>query len=67
MLTLREWRRAKDISQEAMAGLIGVHPNTYRLWEQETGRIPIGKAVMIADTLGVPFADINFMPEKSTK
>ena len=67
MLTLKEWRRAKGISQEAIAADVGVHANTYIAWEKDPYKIPFGKAVRIAEILGVPFTDINFIPEKSTK
>ena len=67
MLTLKEWRRAKGISQESLAGDIGVHSNTYIAWEKEPQKIPLGQAIRISEILGVPFTDINFLPEKSTK
>ena len=59
-LTIKEWRRAKEISQEQMADLIGVHINTYRAWEDNPEDIRIGKAVLIADKLGIPLEDILF-------
>ena len=60
MLTLREWRRAKDISQEEIAKALGVHVNTYSAWEKDSGKIPIGKALLIAEILGVQFDEIIF-------
>lgn len=65
MLTLKEWRRAKGITQEEMATLCGVHVNTYRTWEENASEIKLSKAVLIADRLGVPMNDIIFMPENT--
>ena len=67
MLTLREWRRVKEITQVQMAAAIGVHVNTYQLWEKEPAKIPIGMAIEIADVIGVPFETINFLGTNHTK
>lgn len=66
MLTLREWRRAKEITQAKLAEAIGVHVNTYLLWEKEPTKIPIGYAFKIANIIGVPIENIDFLSEKST-
>ena len=34
-LTLREWRRLKEVTQEQMAEVCGIHINTYRNWEEK--------------------------------
>lgn len=67
MLTLKEWRRARNISQEAVADACNVHVNTYRRWEENPEQIPFGQAMTIADFIGVRFGEINFLPEKSTE
>lgn len=67
MLTLEEWRRAKGISQQAIADVCGVHVNTYRGWENDPAKINLGDAMKISRFLGVPFSEINFLPENSTK
>lgn len=59
-LTIKEWRRAKEITQEQMADSIGVHVNTYRAWEDNPEDIRIGKAVSIAEKLGISLEDILF-------
>lgn len=59
-LTLEEWRRAKKISQEQMAGLIGVHVNTYRAWEENPGEMRLSKAALIAEELHISLDDILF-------
>jgi len=57
-LTLEEWRRAKNISQEKIADVCGVHVNTYRIWEKSPGEIRIDNAIKIADFLNISLDDI---------
>ena len=63
MLTLRAWRRAKEISQDDMAERLDVHVNTYQNWEKEPEKISIANAVKIADILGVGMNEILFKSE----
>lgn len=60
MLTVREWRRAKEISQAEMAKRLGVHVNTYQNWEKKPKTITIENGVKIAKALEVPMNDIDF-------
>lgn len=62
-LTLKEWRRAKNISQEEMASVCGVHINTYRAWEENPEEIKLSKAVLISERIGVSLSDIFFVPD----
>ena len=59
-MTIKEWRRAKGISQEEMANVCGVHVNTYRAWEDNPKSIKLTNAMKIADRLGVEMSDIDF-------
>lgn len=59
-LTLREWRRVKEISQEAMADKLSIHVNTYQNWEKDPGKIAFEKAVEISKILGVSIDEIAF-------
>ena len=59
-LTLRQWRKAREITQEKMADRLGVHINTYPNWEKEPGKITIENSKKIAEILGVPLDDISF-------
>jgi len=59
-MTLREWRRVKEISQQSMADMLAIHVGTYQHWEADPGRIPFGKAVEIARIFGVDLDDIRF-------
>lgn len=60
--SIKELRRAKDIPQEEMATLCGVHLNTYRAWEDNPADIKLSKAVLIADKLGIELKDVLFLP-----
>lgn len=64
-LTLRQWRKAREISQEKMADLLNVHVNTYQNWEENPGKISIEKAKMITKILNVSMSNIIF--EKSSE
>lgn len=64
-LTLRQWRRAKEISQEKMAQILGVHVNTYQNWEEDPEKISIGKAMAIAEVFGISLDDITFRKEEA--
>lgn len=49
--TLKQWRLAKELSQEYMAEKCGVHRNTYASWEEDPDSITIRNAKLIADAL----------------
>ena len=57
-LTLEEWRRARNVSQQKMADLCGVHINTYRIWEKSPGEIRIDDGIKIAEFLNISLDDI---------
>ena len=59
-LTLRQWRRAKEITQEKMAELLKIHVNTYQNWEESPEKISIEKAMEITSILGIGLEDITF-------
>jgi len=63
MLTVKQWRLAKEKSQQEMADALGVHINTYRNMEENPRKIRIGQAVQIAKLLGVSMNDILFTGE----
>ena len=50
-LSLKQWRLAKEISQEEMAVKCGVHRNTYAAWEDNSDNISVGNAKIIARAL----------------
>lgn len=65
-LSLKEWRKAKEITIADMASQLDIHPNTYQAWEANPGKISIDNGIKIAAYIGVPFDDISFAVE-STK
>ena len=65
-LSIKELRRAKDVSQEEMADLCGVHVNTYRTWEDNPSEIKLSKAAIIAEKFGITLEDVLFLPENTT-
>ena len=64
MLTVKEWRLAKSISQQKMADALGVHINTYRNLEEHPENIRVGQAAKISKMLGVGLNDIAFCSTK---
>lgn len=63
-LTLRAWRLAREISQEKMADMLGIHVNTYQNWEKSPENISIGFARKISDILGVSENEIDFTEKR---
>ena len=59
-MTMRQWRRLKELTIEDMAKACGVHPNTYAAWERSPERVKIGDAVKVAEILGVDIDAIFF-------
>ena len=64
-LTVKQWRRAKDLTQEQMAKELGIHVNTYQNWEEAPEKISIEKAVQIANIFNVPFDEVSFKKEET--
>ena len=62
-LSLRAWRRAKDITQQDMADRLQIHVNTYQKWEDRPETISISYATKISEILGVSLNDIEFVTE----
>lgn len=59
-LTMKQWRKAKEITQERMAERLGIHVNTYINWEKEPEKISIENSQKIAEIFGIPLNDILF-------
>lgn len=62
-LTLKAWRRAREISQQKMADQLSIHVNTYQNWEEHPEDISIKNAVKICQILDLKLADIEFLSE----
>lgn len=65
-LTMKQWRLAKELSQEEMASKCGVHRNTYASWEENPDNVSVGHAKTIAKALGESI-DAIFFNGESTK
>lgn len=63
MLTMRQWRLSKEITQKTMSEKLGVHIGTYQNWEKDPGKISIDHAKKISEVLGVPLDEIIFKAE----
>lgn len=61
-LTLRGARLAREMTQEEMADICSVHVNTYINWEKEPSKIPVGKAILICQSLNTSIDSISFLP-----
>lgn len=59
-LSMKQWRLAKEISQEDMAKMCGVHRNTYASWEENPENISVKNAKTIARALGESVNTIFF-------
>lgn len=65
-LTMKQWRLAKELSQEEMAAKCKVHRNTYASWEDNPDNVSVGNAKIIAEALGES-VDTIFFNIDSTK
>lgn len=65
-LSLAAWRRARNKSQQTIADVCGVHINTYRNWEENTGEMRLDKALKVADYLDISLSDIS-LPTDTTE
>lgn len=52
-LTLRQWRRVREITVLDMATRLGVSKPTYIAWERDPSKIRVGYADKIASILGI--------------
>lgn len=59
-LSIKEWRRIREISQESAAKACGVHVNTYAKWEKDAEKMPVRAAYALAALFGVSVEDIIF-------
>lgn len=55
MMTLRSYRRAQDRTQEEIAQIIGVSPDTIRRWEQGEAEPKVSQFILLCETLGISY------------
>lgn len=60
VLTLKQARMMREMSQEKMAEVLQIHRNTYAALEENPGRVSIDQAKIISDTLKISVDDIFF-------
>jgi len=61
-LTLREWRRLKEVTQAQMAEACGVTPATFIEWEKKPSGIKLSYALKIVERLGITLDDVILEP-----
>ena len=60
MLTVDEWRRARNITKKDMANLLGISVPTYNTFEENPSKMSVGMAMKICEILQVKFEAVNF-------
>lgn len=66
-LTLRQWRLAREITQNSMADALSVSVPTYQRWEANPDLMPLGAAKCAVEVLGLEFNDISFFADEATE
>lgn len=66
-LSVKEWRRARGLTQQNMADRLNIHVNTWIRWEEAAEYIPISKAFEIAGIYEVTIDEIIFCASDTTK
>lgn len=59
-LTPKQARLLRDLTQQEVADLLGVHRQTYMKWENRPDEIPVGKAKEFSKIVGVSVDNIFF-------
>ena len=57
-MTVREWRRHRELTQQKVADALGVNINTIAKWERHPDKIPIKKVYDLAAVLGIGIEQI---------
>ena len=65
VLTLKQWRFIKELTQEEMAKKCDVHRHTYASWEEKPEEISIKNAKIISKALGESIDDIFFAKDST--
>ena len=64
-MSIRQARRAQEISQKEMAESLQIHVQTYRRIEEHPETATIAQARKIADKLGMSYNDLIFAPNST--
>jgi DNA-binding XRE family transcriptional regulator len=65
-LTIRQYRKMYDFSQEKMAELLGISVGTYIRYEKKPLEIPIHRALDMCQIFDTTLDRIIFLQEQST-
>ncbi|WP_147539223.1 helix-turn-helix transcriptional regulator [Anaerotruncus rubiinfantis] len=60
LLTLKQARLIRELTQEQVAELLGVHVQTYRKIEQDPDEATVKQAKTLSDKLNVDYNEIFF-------
>lgn len=60
LLTLKQARLVRELTQEQLASLLGVHVQTYRKIEQNPDEATIKQAKVLSENLGLNYNEIFF-------
>lgn len=60
VLTLKQARLIKELTQDQMAEILGVHVQTYRKLEQNPDGVTVGQAKKICEKLMLDYNEIFF-------
>ena len=55
---IKEWRKKRGLTQEKLAELVGIHPNTLLKWEYGTREPKASELQKLAKALGITEADL---------
>ena len=62
-ITMPAARKLKRLTQKDLAIACDVSESTVAKWEKGTSEITVAKAMVFAETCGLHYDDINFLPK----
>lgn len=66
-LTLKDARRRALLTQEDVAGQLGVSKSAYRWYEQNPGKMRVDVAYRFAEIVGLTIDDLTFKKESEER
>ena len=63
--TLKQARQFRNLSQEKIADMMGVHRQTYMKWEKDPDEMTIGKGKEFSRITNIEFDEIFFNTEST--
>ena len=59
-ISVKELRERKNETQEQVANIIGISPQTYCSWEKDISNVAVSKVRALAEHFGVTLNQIKF-------